>query len=52
MQRIPAFVRGMVMRRVESACRDRGLSRVTVEELEKIRSRMPTPKVFGSMRNR
>ena len=46
MKRIPAFVRGMVTRAVEDTCRKNGLSRVTVEELEKIRARMPTPKFF------
>jgi AdoMet-dependent heme synthase len=47
MKRIPAFVRGMVVRAVEDSCRRNGLSRVTIEELEKIRARMPTPKFFG-----
>jgi radical SAM protein with 4Fe4S-binding SPASM domain len=47
MQRVPAFVRGMVTRAVESHCARNGLTRVTVEELERIRERMPTPKVFG-----
>ena len=47
MKRIPAFVRGMVVRAVEDSCRKRGLDRVTVEELEAIRARMPTPKMFG-----
>jgi radical SAM protein with 4Fe4S-binding SPASM domain len=47
MQRIPAFVRGMVVRAVEESCRRNGLDRVTVEELERIRARMPTPKLFG-----
>jgi radical SAM protein with 4Fe4S-binding SPASM domain len=48
MKRIPAFVRGMVVRAVEESCRRSGLARVTVEELDRIRSRMPTPKLFGS----
>jgi radical SAM protein with 4Fe4S-binding SPASM domain len=47
MKRIPAFVRGMVVRAVEDTCRKNGIERVTVEELERIRSRMPTPKMFG-----
>jgi AdoMet-dependent heme synthase len=47
MKKIPAFVRGMVVRAVEESCRKSGLDRVTVEELERIRSRMPTPKIFG-----
>jgi hypothetical protein len=48
MKKIPAFVRGMVVRAVEESCRKNGVSRVTVEELERIRARMPTPKIFGS----
>ena len=47
MTKIPAFVRGMVIRAVEESCRKNGLDRVTVEELERIRARMPTPKFFG-----
>ena len=47
MKKIPVFVRGMVMRAVEESCRKNGLDRVTVEELERIRARMPTPKMFG-----
>jgi hypothetical protein len=47
MKKIPAFVRGMVVRAVEESCRESGLDRVTVEELERIRARMPTPKFFG-----
>jgi radical SAM protein with 4Fe4S-binding SPASM domain len=47
MKKIPAFVRGMVVSAVEESCRKRGLDRVTVEELERIRARMPTPKIFG-----
>ena len=48
MKKIPAFVRGMVIGAVEDSCRKNGLDRVTVEELERIRARMPTPKMFGS----
>jgi AdoMet-dependent heme synthase len=47
MKKIPAFVRGMVVKAVEDSCRKNGLSRVTTEELERIRARMPTPKIFG-----
>jgi hypothetical protein len=47
MKKIPAFVRGMVTKAVEDSCRRNGIDRVTVEELEKIRARMPTPKMFG-----
>ena len=35
------------VRAVEDTCRKSGLDRVTVEELERIRARMPTPKIFG-----
>lgn len=45
-QKVPAFVRGMVIRRVEDYCRSEGLNRVTVAALEEIRSRMPTGKIF------
>jgi radical SAM protein with 4Fe4S-binding SPASM domain len=47
MRRVPAFVRGMVTRAVEDHCRKSGISRVTAGELERIRSRMPTPKLFA-----
>ena len=47
MKKIPAFVRGMVVKAVEESCRKSGLDRVTVDELERIRARMPTPKMFG-----
>ena len=47
MKRVPAFVRGMVMKAVEESCRRNGIGRVTPEELERIRARMPTPKMFG-----
>lgn len=48
MQRIPAFVRGMVTRAVESWCEKNAVEVVTAEVLEAIRARMPTPKVFGA----
>jgi hypothetical protein len=48
MKKIPAFVRGVVMRAVEESCRKRGVDRVTVEELEQIRARMPTPNLCGA----
>jgi len=47
MKKIPAFVRGMVTKAVEDSCRRNGIERVTVEELERIRAQMPTPKMFG-----
>jgi radical SAM protein with 4Fe4S-binding SPASM domain len=48
MERIPAFVRGMVTRAVESWCEKNDVVLVTAEVLESIRARMPTPKVFGT----
>jgi radical SAM protein with 4Fe4S-binding SPASM domain len=48
MKKIPAFVRGMVVKAVEESCRRNGISRVTAEELERIRARMPTPKFFDT----
>jgi radical SAM protein with 4Fe4S-binding SPASM domain len=47
MERVPAFVRGMVVRRVEAYCRQRGIERVTLAQLDRIRAKMPTPKIFG-----
>src|SRR5688500_8338663 len=47
MKKVPAFVRGMVMRAVEESCRRSGLELVTIDELELIRARMPTPKMFS-----
>jgi hypothetical protein len=47
MKKIPAFVRGMVVKAVEESCRKNGLNCVTVDELDRIRARMPTPKIFG-----
>jgi radical SAM protein with 4Fe4S-binding SPASM domain len=41
LERIPSFVRGVVMQRVESWARDRGLREVTPELLAEIRSAMP-----------
>ncbi len=48
MKRIPAFVRGMVTRSVESWCEKNGVRLVTATVLDEIRSKMPTPKVFGA----
>jgi hypothetical protein len=36
-----------VVKAVEDSCRRNGIERVSVEELERIRARMPTPKMFG-----
>jgi radical SAM protein with 4Fe4S-binding SPASM domain len=46
MKRVPAFVRGMVVKAVESYCRKNGIDHVTCARLEAIRSSMPTPKIF------
>ena len=47
MKQIPAFVRGMVTRSVESHCRKQGIPAVTVAVLDEIRSCMPAPPIFG-----
>jgi radical SAM protein with 4Fe4S-binding SPASM domain len=47
MQRIPAFVRGMVVRRVEDYCREHGLRVVTAQALDEIRARMPVRPPFA-----
>ena len=41
MKRIPAFVRGMVVRAVEEKCAREGIAAVTVKVLEDLRARMP-----------
>jgi hypothetical protein len=41
MARIPSFVRGVVMQRVEDFARERGLTTVTPEMLSEIRKAMP-----------
>jgi hypothetical protein len=46
LRQVPAFVRGMVSRRVETYCREQGLPRVTADVLAEIRARMPTAKLF------
>ncbi len=48
MKRIPAFVRGMVTRSVETWCEKNGVDVVTATVLDEIRARMPTPKMFGA----
>ena len=47
MKKIPAFVRGMVVKAVEDSCRKSGVARVTLAELESIRARMPARNLFG-----
>ncbi|CAN5881948.1 hypothetical protein BH23GEM9_BH23GEM9_26330 [soil metagenome] len=41
MNRVPSFVRGVVMARVEAYARDRGADRVSLQLLTEVRSRMP-----------
>jgi hypothetical protein len=47
MKQIPAFVRGMVVKAVESYCVKNGIARVSTLHLDEIRSKMPTAKLFG-----
>jgi hypothetical protein len=42
MKRIPAFVRGMVTRAVESHCQREGIALITAEILDEMRARMPS----------
>lgn len=48
MTQVPAFVRPMVTRSVESYCKRNGIDRVTIVALEEIRAKMPTPKFFAA----
>lgn len=41
MQRVPSFVRGVVMRRLEDFARDRGATEITLELLREVRQAMP-----------
>ena len=41
MRRIPSFVRGVVVSRVEQFARERGHTQVTVELLQEVRRAMP-----------
>jgi AdoMet-dependent heme synthase len=45
-ERVPRFVRGMVIRAVEAYCVKNNLPSVSIEALAEIRSKMPTQKVF------
>ena len=47
LERVPRFVRGMVVKAVESYCQKNGIEEVTLEQLQEIRSRMPTQKLFS-----
>ncbi len=46
-KRVPAFVRGMVVKAVEDNCRKAGLSVVTAAALDEIRARMPKRPSFA-----
>ena len=45
-ERVPIFVRAMVIKSVESHCRKLGKSEVTAEELEALRAKMPVKRFF------
>ena len=47
MEQVPPFVRGMVVKAVESYCRDNNIATVTEEDLESIRAKMPTSRIFN-----
>ena len=47
MKKIPAFVRGMVVKAVEDSCRKQGLTVVTTNALDEIRARMPVKPPFA-----
>lgn len=46
--KVPRFVRGMVVKAVESYCEKNGIVEVTAVDLEKIRSEMPMRRMFGN----
>ena len=41
MSRVPSFVRGVVMRRLEEFARERGATEITVQLLRDVREAMP-----------
>ena len=41
MKRVPSFVRGVVMRRLEDFARERGATEITVDLLRDVRDAMP-----------
>jgi radical SAM protein with 4Fe4S-binding SPASM domain len=49
MKKIPAFVRGMVVKAVEESCRKKGLATVTTATLDEIRARMPARPSFSNL---
>lgn len=48
MERVPPFVRGIVVKAVESYCRKNNIAMVTEKDLESIRSKMPTSRIFSN----
>lgn len=44
---VPLFVRGMVIKAVESYCQSKGISTVSARQLEELRSKIPMPKLFA-----
>ncbi len=48
LRRVPAFVRGMVVRAVEAYCRERAIPRVSAAVLEEIRATIPARRIFGA----
>ena len=49
-KQVPAFVRGMVTKSVESYCRKNGIAKVTPKALDAIRAKMPASRIFGGKR--
>lgn len=47
-ERVPRFVRGMVVKAVETYCVQHQIQTVTVQELEAIRAKIPTQKLFNN----
>ncbi len=41
MQRVPSFVRGVVMARIEAYARERGHERIVIELIDEVRRSMP-----------
>ena len=51
MEQVPPFVRGMVIRSVESYCKKNGIEKVTPKDLDTIRAKMPASRIFGKQRD-
>ncbi len=50
-EQVPPFVRGMVIKSVESYCEKNGIAKVTGKDLDTIRSKMPASRIFGKGRD-